>query len=153
MNLCLLFISKELLDEYQDRSDITFLKIDVDVCDDTAEEFEITALPSFVVIEKVKNSETNLCHNSILSRFIGKNSPNQVKLEVKNWLKNADEVTQVNKDNIKEDDEKDDEAMSSKTYNENKIMTEESLNCKPKKKKSFTSLIFRDTEFETGDRK
>ena len=153
MNLCLLFISKELLDEYQDRSDITFLKIDVDVCDDTAEEFEITALPSFVVIEKVKNSETNLCHNSILSRFIGKNSPNQVKLEVENWLNNVDEISKVNKDDIEENEDKDDSETSFRTGNRIGSKTEESLNCKPKKKKSFTSLIFRDAGFETDDRK
>ena len=148
-----IFISQELLDEYHDRNNITFLKIDVDVCDDTAEEFDITALPSFVVVERVRNFETNLSHNSILSRFIGKNSPNQVQMEVKNWLNNVDEVTKVNRDDIKEDDEKDDEAISCRADDKNEIMTEESLNCKPKKKKSFTSLIFRDAGFETDDRK
>ena len=141
------------MDEYQDRNDITFLKIDVDVCDDTAEEFEITALPSFVVIEKIRNSETNLSHNSILSRFIGKNSPNQVKLEVKNWLNNVDEISKVNKDDIKENEDKDDNTMSSRADDKIDGMTKESLNCKPKKKKSFTSLIFREAGFETDDRK
>jgi len=129
------------------------LKIDVDVCENTAEEFEITALPSFVIIEKIRNFETNLSHNSILSRFIGKNSPNQVQMEVKNWLNNVDEVSNVNKDDLKENEDKDDGETSSRTDNEIGSKTEESLNCKPKKKKSFTSLIFRDAGFETDDRK
>ena len=141
------------MDEYQERSNITFLKIDVDVCDDAAEEFEITALPSFVVIEMIRNSETNLTHNSILSRFIGKNSPNQVKLEVENWLNNVDEIFKVNKDDTKENEDTDDGETSSRTDNKIGSKTEESLNCKPKKKKSFTSLIFRDVGFETDDRK
>ena len=93
--------------------------------------------------------------NSILNTFIGKNSPTLVKNEVRSWLSYMDDNQNINYDT----DEKD-------IYGESDIITQ-NTNCnpevprdenspvgtKPRKKKSFTSLIFRESFVESDSTK
>ena len=130
------------------------LKIDVHLCDGIAEEFGITALPSFVIIQKTQNIETKLAENTILSRFIGKNSPYQVQKEVQEWLANEDKTRNTEE----EDDvvEGNGSEMDKNSYEERKsddLKSNDISRSKPRKKKSFTSLIFRDADVESEDRK
>ena len=130
------------------------LKIDVDICDGIAEEFGITALPSFVIIQRTQDIESKLAESTILSRFIGKNSPYLVKKEVQEWLaiedkrRIAEEQDDVDKGNEQEKD-----ANSSKETKSDNSMVNDMSRSKPRKKKSFTSLIFKDADVVCEDRK
>ena len=129
------------------------MKIDVDICDNIAEEFGITALPSFVIIERIQHDEKNLAQNSILSRLIGKNSPNLVKKEVESWLTQLNGATENIKENdLVENDEADTDATVRRDGGGTETMSD-TLRTKPRKKKSFTSLILRDANVEHDARK
>ena len=60
--------------------------MDVDVCEEVTDEFGITALPSFVLVERISDMETGLSSSHLLNTFIGKNSPVLIKNEAQKWL-------------------------------------------------------------------
>ena len=131
------------------------MKVDVDVCDDVTEDFGITALPSFALVESTIDGEKKMTKNSILNTFIGKNSPNMVRKEVQKWLTSIDVKIRSLKDN---------DAKRSYDQNENiathrigdlgpQLDSNNICRVKPKKKKSFTSLILRDSNTESESQK
>ena len=89
---------QEIADEFQCHENVSIIKVDVDVCDDVTEEFGITALPSFVILESMVHYNKKSTKNSILNTFIGKNSPTLVKSEVQSWLSYMDENETLNYD-------------------------------------------------------
>ena len=143
-----------MVDEYQQNHNISFLKIDVDLCDGIAEEFSITALPSFVIIQKTQDIETKSVENTILSRFIGKNSPYLVKKEVQEWLANEDKtrIAEEEDDDV-EGNEQEKDANLPEDRKRDISMPNDISRSKPRKKKSFTSLIFKEADVEIEDRK
>ena len=116
------------------------------------EDFKITALPSFVTIESIpQNDQTPVAKYSILNTFIGKNSPTLVKNEIQSWLSYVDESPLINNDNEEKDTYlgQDGNTMTTKHKSEEKHEKSSLASIKPRKKRSFTSLIFREPFVES----
>ena len=60
--------------------------MDVDACEEVTDEFGITALPSFVLAERISDKGTGLSSSHLLNTFIGKNSPVLIKNEAQKTL-------------------------------------------------------------------
>ena len=125
--------------------------MDVDVCDEVTEEFGITALPSFVLVESIINQEKRLSNKYVLNTFIGKNSPTLVKAEVQNWLSSIeDESTTLNNvDKKKESGAQNSILEKENCTRESPVDNKNRIGVQPKKKRSFTSLIFRESITES----
>ena len=125
--------------------------MDVDVCEEVTDEFGITALPSFVLVESISDKETGLSSSHLLNTFIGKNSPVLIKNEAQKWLI-SDNGTK-NETNVDEGDNTKHCAPINNTTSNNQSCQSQveshqkssSVNKTKKKKRSFTSLILRDS--------
>ena len=124
--------------------------MDVDACEEVTDEFGITALPSFVLVERISDMETGLSSSHLLNTFIGKNSPVLIKNEAQKWLI-SDNGTK-NETNVDEGDNNKHCAPINNTTSNNQSCQSQveshqkssSVNKTKKKKRSFTSLILRD---------
>ena len=124
--------------------------MDVDVCEEVTDEFGITALPSFVLVERISDKETGLSSSHLLNTFIGKNSPVLIKNEAQKWL--ISENGTKNETNVdKVDNDKHCDSINNPTSNNQGCQSQaeshqksSSVNKTKKKKRSFTSLILRD---------
>ena len=126
------------------------LKVDVDACEEVTDEFGITALPSFVLVERISDKETGLSRSHLLNTFIGKNSPVLIKNEAQKWLI-SDNVTKNETNVDKGDNNEDCEPINKATLTNQSCQSQveshqksSSVNKTKKKKRSFTSLILRD---------
>ena len=125
--------------------------MDVDVCEEVTDEFGITALPSFVLVERISDKETGLSSSHLLNTFIGKNSPVLIKNEAQKWLI-SDNGTKNETNVDKGDNNKHCEPINNTTSNNQSCHSQveshqknASVNKTRKKKRSFTSLILRDS--------
>ena len=126
--------------------------MDVDACEEVTEEFGITVLPSFVLVERISDKETGLSRSHLLNTFIGKNSPVLIKNEAQKWL--ISDIGTKNETNVdKGDNNEHCEPIKNATLNNQSCQSQEETHQKsssvstPKKKKkrSFTSLILRES--------
>ena len=124
--------------------------MDVDACEEVTDEFGITALPSFVLVERISDMETGLSSSHLLNTFIGKNSPVLIKNEAQKWLI-SDNRTKNETNVDKGDSNKQCEPINNTTSNHQSCQSQveshqksSSVNKTKKKKRSFTSLILRD---------
>ena len=143
---------QELVDEFQYHENISLVKIDVDDCDDVTEEFGITALPSFVIVERTIHGSNKMAKNTILNRFIGKNSPNLAKNEAIKWLVSVDGQFGNDYSNITKADMGQEEHVTKDKMNTSGNQAGFNTNTvgiNRKKKKSFTSLILRESSIES----
>ena len=130
---------------------MTFIKVDVDTCEEATEEFGITVLPSFVLVERISDKETGLSSSHLLNTFIGKNSPVLIKNEAQKWL--ISDNGMKNETNVdKGDNNEHCEPTHNATLNNQSCQSQveshqksSSVNKTKKKKRSFTSLILRDS--------
>ena len=123
----------------------------MDACDEVTDEFGITALPSFALVERISDKETGLSRSHLLNTFIGKNSPVLIKNEAQKWLI-SDNVTKNETNVDKGDYDEDCEPINKATLTNQKCQSQvESHQKSPtvstpkKKKRSFTSLILRES--------
>ena len=125
--------------------------MDVDACEEVTDEFGITALPSFVLVERISDKETGLSSSHLLNTFIGKNSPVLIKNEAQKWLI-SDNRTKNETNVDKGISNKHCEPMNNTTLSNQSCQSpveshqkSSSVNKTQKKKRSFTSLILRDS--------
>ena len=123
----------------------------MDACDEVTDEFGITALPSFVLVEGINDKETGLSRSHLLNTFIGKNSPVLIKNEAQKWLI-SDNRTKNETNVDKGDNNEHCEPIKNATLNNQSCQSQveshqksSSVNKTKKKKRSFTSLILRDS--------
>ena len=144
------------MDEFQYNERVSLVKIDVDTCDDVTEEFGITALPSFVIVERTIHGANKRVKNTIVNRFIGKNSPNLAKNEAIKWLVSVDDQFGNDYGNITiagmGPEENSTTDRMKKSGNQAGFNTS-TVEISRKKKKSFTSLILRETSTESESKK
>ena len=133
---------------------MTFIKVDVDTCEEATEEFGITVLPSFVLVERISDKETGLLSSHLLNTFIGKNSPVLIKNEAQKWLI-SDNETEKEAHGNKGDDNEHCEPKNNATSNNQSCNSQgeshknaSSVSTLKKKKRSFTSLILRESILE-----
>ena len=125
--------------------------MDVDACEEVTEEFGITALPSFVLVERISNKTTGLASSHLLNTFIGKNSPVLIKNEAQKWLI-SDNRTK-NETNVNNGDNNEHcEPINNATLNYQGCQSQleshqksSSVSTPKKKKRSFTSLILKES--------
>ena len=144
------------MDEYQYNENISLVKIDVDNCDDVTEEFGITVLPSFVIVERTIHGWNKRVKNTIINKFIGKNSPNLAKNEAMEWLVSVDDHIGNDHGNITTASMGGEENITAdrtnKSGNKHGFNTS-TVGITRKKKKSFTSLILRESSTESEPKK
>ena len=121
----------------------------MDACEEVTDEFGITALPSFVLVERISDKETGLSRSHLLNTFIGKNSPVLIKNEAQKWLI-SDNVTKTETNVDKGDNNEDCEPINKATLTNQSCQVEShqkssSISTPKKKKRSFTSLILRES--------
>ena len=133
---------------------MTLIKVDVDTCEEVTEEFGITVLPSFVLVERISDKETGLSSSHLLNTFIGKNSPVLIKNEAQKWLI-SDNGTEKEANVDKGDDNKTCEPTNNATSNNQSCHSQgeshtnvSAISTLKKKKRSFTSLILRESILE-----
>ena len=124
--------------------------MDVDACEEVTDEFGITALPSFVLVERISDKETGVSSSHLLNTFIGKNSPALIKNEAQKWLI-SDNRTKNETNVDKGISNKHCEPMNNTALSNQSCQSQveshqksSSVNKTKKKKRSFTSLILRD---------
>ena len=93
--------------------------------------------------------------NSILNTFIGKNSPILVKNEVQSWLSYMDENQTINYDTDKNESYAEHDTITHNTNRKLDVQPDKNIlvGITPRKKKSFTSLIFRESLVEPESNK
>ena len=130
---------------------MTLIKVDVDNCEEVTEEFGITVLPSFVLVERISDKETGLSRSHLLNTFIGKNSPVLIKNEAQKWLI-SDNRTKNETNVNKGDNNEHCEPINNATLNDQSCQSQleshqksSSVTMPKKKKRSFTSLILRES--------
>ena len=93
--------------------------------------------------------------NSILNTFIGKNSPNLVKKEVQSWLSYMDENQSIVNDTDKKESVVEHDIVTQNINHKVEVQHDKTSlgGIKPRKKQSFTSLIFQESFVESESKK